>query len=400
MPPSASLNIMFRQHENSFQHIACDLLCSISPSVRLPFFYNIWIFPLLTPTGARKRMGRPRTVNRQDSDRSSCSTRQSTVLPLTPPAEYDSEWSPPLDLGELEFDWLMSPSTSCSNSAAESPMMMPLPTFLDLTPNLWGEQTDFPMASSPLYSATGESSANNKLAAAVFSAPDTLTAAPQSQSSTGLGIQAPTPAKIEPVAVACFCDSTPVIESLRSTLRSAIQADDALRAAFRTTGMCTSSRHCGVCEADPSTPVAAFTVLSLSAQILAGALAEVLTMALVERSSTQSVTDVSMGPAAVTGDATEETIDPGTIDPAVNAGVQPSSPSTSSAPAVALPVCVGSFTLPTDIARRVLLVALLEEVRGLRSAAAKLELGAMFEPLGRQLRDLETRMTATLDERR
>lgn len=333
-------------------------------------------------------MGRPRTVNR-DRD-----ARHSAFLPPTPPTEFDdSDWTPPLDLGE--FEWLISPPASSSVSPAESPTFLPLPTFLDLSPTLWGEQIACPLVSPSLsYSPT--------LLSAPLPTTDLLPIDSSSSSTTealagsnstptsGLGIQS-LPAE----DAACFCSSTSVVDSLRSTLRSTIQVDTALSATSRATSMCQLSRQCTVCASDPSTPIAAFTVLSLSAQILGSAVSAVLDPETVSHA-------LDLDPAPIAGIATDrsETL-MGAVEPSALDGIASvaPTPATTTGPA-AVQVRIGSYALPSDTARKVLTFALQEELRQLRAAAGSLDLGEMFDPLGRQMGELEARLSARVSEGR
>lgn len=334
-------------------------------------------------------MGRPRTVNRDG---------RPSHLPPTPPREPDC--SPTLDLGE--FDWLMSPSASGSASTCESPLLMPLPTF---DAPLW-DALGFP--TTPLSALTGALPSPGFPFEGAFP-PEAPPEAPQVSPADALGADADVDAGLT-APCACFCDSTPLIDALRATLRSRVGAEDALRAAARTAGTCERSRACGVCAADPSTPIAAFTVLSLVAQILGaavdGALAG-LAPAADARRHTDTLTDTHTDtPPAPSRDPPSRDPHSTGTSPDSAATCSPEAPDAAAASRAASPaptpvvprpsVQIGAVTLPGPSAGRVLLVALQDALRTVRAAGQSLGFGDVLTGLERQTGELDGRIAASL----
>lgn len=305
-------------------------------------------------------MGRPRTVNRE---------------PRPPTPLTDPDCSSPLDLGDLE--WLMSPPTSASASTAasssESPFLMPLPTF---DQPLW-DALGFPSPLSGLTSPDLSFEGSFLDFQSLQASPDVL-----GRGSNPKPLSEPEPKD------GCFCNSTPLIDALRSTLRGRIEVEDGLRSALRATATCSRSRDCKVCANDPSTPIAAFTVLSLAAQILTATVDNVLS---------------SSGGAALgahTSDGGEEQKEgessTGMSQDLICDGDHAETLDTAS-PSPTF-VQIGAFTLPSNSARRVLLVALQDSLRSLRDAGAGLKMGDMAAGLEKQAAELDAKITACLNE--
>lgn len=281
----------------------------------------------------------------------------------------DLDYSSPLDLGDLE--WLMSPTTSASVSSSESPVLMPL---LSFDQPLW-DALAFPSQLS------GPMSPDLFFEASVL---DLQT--PQTPPITLCPLSDRKPI-LDP-ETGCFCNSTSLIDALRSTLRGKVGAEQGLRLASQVTATCSRSRACDVCGRDPSTPIAAFTVLSLAAQMLAATVDGVLSsyggaalgVHTPDGGEKQKAGESSTGMSQdiiCDGDHAE-TLDTATPSPTL--------------------VKIGAFTLPSDSARRVLLVALQDSLRSLRDAGAGLRMGDMAAGLEKQVAELDAKIMAWLSE--
>lgn len=334
-------------------------------------------------------MGRPRTANR----------------------DRRSYYSPPLDdMGE--FEWLMSPPASASASAAESPTLMAaLPPFdgplwdsLAFPSPPMSETFSGPLL-SPGFSFEGALPTENI-------SPVSLAAEPDPKSGPAGGAKPAT----EAVGASCLCGASTIIDVLRSTLRSAVGPEEGLRSAARATDACARSRSCAACAADPSMPIAAFSVLSLAAQVLSAAVDRVLAppgeACGADAESSATCAHAESAPSAgggetSTGMSQSQPADdssagalspPETASTASTASVAPAAPSASHAPSLdpIVAVQIGSVALSPGSARRVLLFALQDALRSLCSAGGGMRLGDMAAGLERQVGELVGRLSASL----
>lgn len=197
----------------------------------------------------------------------------------------------------------------------------------------------------------------------------------------------------------CFCNSTTLIDSLRSTLRSSVGAEEGLRSASRASATCSRSRFCDVCAKDPSTPIAAFTVLSLVTQILAAAVDGVLSAVGGAKSMGEHADPSQPEREEATSTGMSET-------PRVDAMCTPipAEPLATALPTSegfrlnVVTVKIGNFTLPYRNSRGVLLVALQDSLRGLRDAGSEFRMGDMACGLEKQMAETETKISASLNE--
>lgn len=293
----------------------------------------------------------------------------------------------------------MSPTTSTSASTAESPLLMPLPTF---DQPLW-DALGFPL--TPL-SSTLASTLPSPGFPIESTFPDLHA---MSHSSDLIGVDAESncldcssPEITQPKEdeeARCFCNSTTLIDSLRSTLRSSVGAEEGLRSASRASATCSRSRFCDVCAKDPSTPIAAFTVLSLVTQILAAAVDGVLSAVGGAKSMGEHADPSQPEREEATSTGMSET-------PRVDAMCTPipAEPLATALPTSegfrlnVVTVKIGNFTLPYRNSRGVLLVALQDSLRGLRDAGSEFRMGDMACGLEKQMAETETKISASLNE--